>query len=170
MNREERNEILDDEYLIVRNSGEIPEITLHSALHFLTEDPEGPGIELADEELSVLKSAAAERYQEIVLRDIQLKNYHKTLYRGIRRSIYNLERYQQFCMRQDLDWHDFQQIVGEQLLRFLDEGISAAGTDIPKQFLNCTYSQLVDFSNECGVAKGQLPKNIEHYCTAEADI
>lgn len=170
MNTEERSEILDDEYLIVRNSGEIPEITLHSALHFLTEDPEGPGLELTGDELSVLKSAAAERCQEIVLRDIQLENYHKTLYRGIRRSIYNLERYQQFCTRQDLDWHGFQKTVGEQLLRFLDEGVSVAGTDIPKQFLNCTYPQLLDFASECGVKKEQLPENIENHCTLEADL
>ncbi len=169
MNREERQEILDDEYLIVRNSGEIPEITLHSVLHYLTEDPEGPGLELSDGERSVLKSAAVERYQEIVLRDIQVGNFHKTLYRGIRRSIYNLERYQQFCMRQQLDWQGFQQTAGLQLLQFLNDGILAAGNDLPEQFLNCTYPQLLEFSLDCGVKKGQLPENTERYCIAQED-
>ncbi len=169
MKREERREILDDEYLIVRNSGEIPEITLHSVLHYLTEDPDGPGLELSSEERAVLKSAAARRYQEIVLRDIQVENYHKTIYRGIRRSIYNLERYQQFCTRQELDWHGFQQAAGEQLLRFLSDGMTAAGKDLPEQFLNCSYPQLLDFFHECGLKKEQLPENVEHCCEVKAD-
>ncbi len=164
MNEAERLEMLDDEWLIIRNSGEIPEITYHSSLYFLTDDPVGPGLLLVKEEIRVLQSAAVERYEEIILRDLLLENYHKTIYRGIRRSIYNLERYQQFCTRQGMEWQGFQETVAQQLLLFLGQGRLAAGKELPLLFLNCTFAQLLSFSDECGVARERLPDDAAHYC------
>lgn len=164
MNWAERQEILEDEWLIVRNSGELPEITFHSSLYFLTEDKSGPGLVLDENEILSLKHAAVERYQEIILRDILLDNYHKSLYRGIRRAIYNLERLQKFCERQGLEWVYFREIVAEQLVLFLEQGISIAGNDLPRVFLNCTFDQLLIFLEKCEVQKEQLPENIMQFC------
>ncbi len=62
--------LLADELLIVRHSGEIPEVALHSSIYYLTQDPDGPTISIDAEDLDQLKGAALERYQEIIFRDL----------------------------------------------------------------------------------------------------
>jgi hypothetical protein len=96
-----RKELLDDEWLIVRHSGEIPEIALHSAFYYLTEDPEGPRLQLSGEEIRYLQEAAAARYQEIILRDLCYENRELTIYRGVRRAIFNWHRFVAFCKREN---------------------------------------------------------------------
>ncbi len=164
MTEEERRELLADEWLIVRNSGEIPEITFHSSLYYLTEDEEGPGLCLAEEEILALKEAAGKRYQEIILRDMDLDNFHKTIYRGIRRSIYNWERYLKFCQRQSISCGDFRQTVARNLLFFLEQGKSGAGKQLPEVFINCSFFQLICFGQELGLGLEQLPGDIYLFC------
>ena len=96
-----RREILEEEWLIVRHSGEIPEIALHSALYFLTEDPLGPCLQLSAEEIESLQDAAICRYQEIIMRDLCYENRNLSIYRGVRRAIVNWHRFVTFCERQD---------------------------------------------------------------------
>jgi hypothetical protein len=96
-----RQELLENEWFVVRHSGEIPEIALHSALHYLTEDLNGPRLQLSIEELHSLQEAAATRYQEIILRDLCFENHKLTIYRGIQRAIFNWYRFVAFCERQD---------------------------------------------------------------------
>jgi len=94
---EERIELLADEWLMVRHSGEIPEIAFHSSLYYLCQESDGPRLSLSEEELVKLKDAAVQRCQEIVLRDITVDNFHKTIYRGVLRTLYNWERCKDFC-------------------------------------------------------------------------
>ncbi len=96
-----RKELLEDEWLMVRHSGEIPEIALHSAFYALTEDPEGPCLQLSAEEIQYLQEAAAARYQEIILRDLCYENRELTIYRGVLRAICNWHRFVAFCKRED---------------------------------------------------------------------
>lgn len=96
-----RQELLENEWFVVRHSGEIPEIALHSALHYLTEDLNGPQLQLGIEELHSLQEAAATRYQEIIRRDLCYENHKLTIYRGIQRAIFNWHRFVAFCERQD---------------------------------------------------------------------
>ena len=42
MERTPDQHILDDELLIIRHSGEIPEVALQGSIFFLTSDPQGP--------------------------------------------------------------------------------------------------------------------------------
>ena len=100
-----RQELLENEWFVVRHSGEIPEIALHSAFHYLTEDPNGPRLQLSVEELHSLQEAAAARYQEIILRDLCYENHKLTSYRGIQRAIFNWHRFVAFCERQDTICH-----------------------------------------------------------------
>lgn len=95
-----RQESLEDEWLMVRHSGEIPEIALHSAFYYLTEDPEGPRLQLALDEIRDLQEAGAARYQEIILRDLCYENRELTFYRGVQRAICNWHRFVAFCERQ----------------------------------------------------------------------
>ena len=43
----ERNALMEEELLLVRHSGEIPEVALHASLHFLCDDEEGPRLILS---------------------------------------------------------------------------------------------------------------------------
>jgi len=101
-----RQELLEDEWLVVRHSGEIPEIALHSAFYYLTEDLNGPRLRLSVDEMQYLQEAAATRCQEIILRDLCYENRELTVYRGIRRAIFNWHRFVAFCERQDINCHN----------------------------------------------------------------
>jgi len=161
---EERRELLADEWLIVRNSGEIPEITLHSALYYLQEDEDGPGLELTREELHALKEAALERYHEIIIRDISVENYHKSIYRGVRRTIYNWQRCQTFGERQSVPCEHFREIAARALLLFLQHGSDAAGKSLPENFINCSCNELRKLVEELQIDSEQLPDNIAQFC------
>ncbi len=164
MTEEERAELLDDEWLIVRNSGEIPEITYHSVLYFVSVDPEGPGIDLSENEKKHLKDAAVQRYHEIILRDIQLENFHKTIYRGIKRTIYNWYRCKAFGERQNLDCNAFRETAARILLLFLEQGMQAAGESLPENFLNCHFDELVAFTKELSIAPEKLSPDLVQFC------
>jgi len=161
---EERAELLGDEWLIVRHSGEIPEITYHSSLYFLTEDGDGPRLRLTEGELQYLKDAAIQRYHEIVLRDIIIENFHKTIYRGVRRTLYNWHRCKVFEQRQSIPCDLFQKTVANQLLRFLEQGVAAAGKDLPQIFINCSVAQLYELAAGLGIETEQLPSGISEFC------
>ncbi|MBW6521220.1 MAG: hypothetical protein K0A99_09475 [Desulfoarculaceae bacterium] len=96
-----RREFLEEEWLMVRHSGEIPEIAFHSALYFLTDDPDGPRLQLSVEEIESLQDAAITRYQEIIMRDLCYEKRKLSSYRGVRRAIFNWHRFVTFCERQD---------------------------------------------------------------------
>ena len=165
MTEEERRELLADEWLIVRNSGEIPEITYHSTLYYLQEDKDGPGLELTGDECHVLKEAAQERYYEIILRDISLENYHKSIYRGVKRTIYNWQRCQMFTRRQGHSSCDiFRATVARALLVFLREGVQTSGKDLPEKFINCTVEELQELAEELEIETDELPQNIAQSC------
>lgn len=170
MTKEERNELLADEWLIVRHSGEIPEITFHSSLYYLTVESDGPGLSLTDEELARLKDAAFQRYQEIILRDICLENFHKTIYRGVRRTLYNWERCKAFTLRQSIDCGTFQEKAAQTLLDFLEQGVSAAGKTIDKNFINCSAVQLIALGEELGLMVKQFPPDIAQFCLPDSEI
>jgi len=165
---EEREVLLTDEWIIVRNSGEIPEITFHSSLYYLTEDCDGPGLMLDEEELARLKNAAVLRYQEIILRDISVENFHKTIYRGVRRTLYNWQRWKAFTLRQSIDCGTFQETAAQALLHFLEEGVSAAGRILPENFINCSADQLIALGEELGIMPEQFPSNITRFCLPDS--
>lgn len=164
MTGEERDELLDDEWLIVRHSGEIPEITYHSSLYYLTREADGPKLFLLDAELSRLKGAAVLRYQEIVLRDLSLDNFHKTIFRGPRRTLYNWQRFNDFMVRQEIEPGDFDRVVARELLIFLEQGVECVGKTLPEHFINCREEQLLEFVAELGIDQQLLPPNIGQFC------
>ena len=167
MTEEERAELLDDEWLIVRNSGEIPEITYHSSLYFVSVDLDGPGLALSVDEKKHLKEAAVQRYHEIILRDIQLENFHKTIYRGVRRTIYNWYRCMAFGKRQNLDCYAFRETVARNLILFLEQGVQAVGKSLPENFLNCHVHELVEFTIELKIDPEILSPDLVQFCVPD---
>jgi hypothetical protein len=157
-------EVLDNEWLLVRDSGETPEIALHSALYYLIEDPDGPGLHLNDEQTRFLKQAAAERYREIILRDLQQSNRELSLYRGVKRSIINYHRFQSFCRRQQVDGGGFIPEIAAALLLFLATEAACATKGRREASINCSFLELNAFAMQIGLVKDTLPHELDRLC------
>jgi len=151
-----RAQILEDELLIVRDSGEIPEIALHATLHYLSNDPEGPELTLTDTELRSLQDAALARCREIVLRDLDPDNRDLSIYRGIKRSIYNWNRLQAFCGRLERRQDGFQGVVLTALRTFLGREVEDVAAGVRSSSINCTAEELLDFCRCLGCDDAEM--------------
>jgi hypothetical protein len=160
-------EHLDNEWFVVRHSGEIPEIALYAARHYLTEAEDGPRLYLSRDQWGRLLDAARVRYREIVLRDLQLDNRDTSIYRGLARSIINYRRFESFCSRHGLDMQDFCREVAAALLIFLvAESAEVAGGG-RKSSINCTFAELNDFACRIGLVRDSLPESMRRLCPEE---
>ena len=131
-------ELYENEWYVVRHSGEIPEIALHSALYFLTRDKAGPQLELQG-----LQDAALARFSEIILRDILPENVGTSVYRGLSRSMANYQRYLKFCGRQSLEPVLHEQ-VGKQLLVFLEEELRIVQGGFRHSSIDCSWNDFLE--------------------------
>jgi len=164
MKQDERESILDEEVLIVRNSGEIPEIALHSSLYYLEEDEEGPRFALREEELENLYVAALERAREIVLRDLDPDNRDLRMYRGPARSIVNWQRLQNLSRRINRQSPGFADTVSGALVSYLHREVQDVRASVRVSSVNCSCSQLLSFSEELGLDADSLPAGWESLC------
>jgi hypothetical protein len=139
-------EAIENEWHIVRHSGETPEIAYNSAIYYLTRAKGGPHIHLSDQHIIWLKEAAVERYTEIVLRDLQHFNSNKSIYRGIGRSIVNYHRFCVFCSRQQLQVEKVRDLAAEALLVFLETESARLHNTTKPSIINCTYEELVSYA------------------------
>ena len=139
------DEHLENEWYLVRYSGEIPEIALHASIYYLTRAAEGPRLTLTTDQFDTLRDAACERFKEIVLRDLDHNNVGAPTYRGITRSMVNYQRFCTFCRRQGLDATMLQLEVAEALERFIrvEKGIVESGKR--QTVINCNLDDLVQF-------------------------
>lgn len=161
----ELTEHIANEWYVVRHSGELPEVALHSSIYYLTTAKEGPGLVLTANHLLELQLAALERYREIILRDLLPENRETTMYRGVKRSIINYQRYTKFCQRQGLDpVPDFPEKVGNALLNLLRVEIAEASNGIQQSVINCTSEELFSFAKELNVSLSMLPDGLAALC------
>ena len=167
MTREDRGTILEEEIIILRNSGEIPEIALHSSLYYLEEDSEGPQINLQEEELHLLYDAALERAQEIVLRDLDPANRNLSIYRGPARSITNWYRLKSFCKRINRTCPGFNETVSNALLRFMQQECEDLLSSLRRSSVNCSAQEIERFCDELGIDPSVLPENWKTLCCQE---
>jgi len=161
-----RVQILEDELLIVRHSGEIPEIALHATIHYLQEDPEGPQLTLTDVELRSLQDAALERCREIVLRDLDPENRDRTIYRGIKRTLYNWKRMQDFCGRIGHRQDAFRMVVREALVTFLHREANDVAAGGRSSCINCSAGELIEFARKLDCNTDRFPSGWQDLCTA----
>lgn len=162
---EPESEHLENEWYVVRHSGEIPEIALNSSFYYLTRDKKGPQILLSGKDLDYLKKAAVDRFREIILRDIQFENREKSIYRGIKRTVANWYRFESFCIRQDISSIGLKQEVALQLIAFLST--VSASADTCDFTLNCSGKELMTFVAHLGLETGNLPESISLLCMEE---
>jgi len=158
-------EHIDDEWFVVRHSGELPEVALYSSLYYLTEAEDGPKLILAENHVRELQSAAMERYQDIILRDLLPENRNTSMYRGVKRAIINYQRYQRFCHRQDLELPTgFIQKVAETFCSLVAAEVADAAAGGNETALNCSFNELQCFATEIGLAAENLPSELTGIC------
>ncbi|HBI15374.1 MAG TPA: hypothetical protein DDY20_07660 [Desulfobulbaceae bacterium] len=160
----DRKALLEEELIILRNSGEIPEIALHASLKFLTEDEEGPRLTLREDELHLLHKAALARAMEIVLRDLDPRNRDLRIYRGVARSLVNWQRLQKFCDRINRPCPGFRETVAQALLVFLDNELREVRAGKRASAVNCSASDLEAFCRELSVEMALLPPGWRSLC------
>ncbi|MHB8148545.1 MAG: hypothetical protein ACYDIB_00120 [Desulfobulbia bacterium] len=153
---------LAEELLIVRHSGEIPEIAFHSSLYYLCEDPDGPQLTLGQNELDLLRQQVVARYREILLRDLSPENRDARIFRGLKRCIFNWERLGKFCARQAMEIEaTLRQEIAEALRCFLQQEANEVRAGLRQSCLNCTREELDGFAREIGVGPEELPEGLE---------
>jgi hypothetical protein len=99
MRSEERSRLIEDELVLLADSGELPEVAYHAALWQLCGDPDGPRLTLTEAERRQLQDGALRRCQRIILRDLTPAFRDRRIWRGPQRSICNWARYLTFCRR-----------------------------------------------------------------------
>ncbi len=151
-----RQELLDNEWHAVRDSGEIPEVAYHSSLYYLTTDENGPRLQLSDEEIDRLLDAARCRYRDIILRDMTPENRGKSFYRGLKRSMENWRRFTVFHERYKVELLSLQQEAASALQAFL--AVEVAEGIFPSASLNCSLQELFAFARELGLLRHDLPE------------
>lgn len=164
---DERALILEEELLIVRHSGEIPEIAFHSSLHYLCNDQEGPSFLLSAEELKPLQDAAIERYQEIILRDLDPENRDLPLFRGVQRAICNWQRLKVFCKRIKRECTGFRPVVSKALYGFIQQEMLDVGSGRRTTSINCSEQELQEFAAELELPPTKLPGELGWLCKQE---
>lgn len=157
-------DLIEDEWYHVRFSGEIPEVALHSSIHFLTEDSEGPRIELDVDNLNYLEGAVIARYREIIFRDINPENKKKSIYRGVLRAIANWRRLKRFCHRHGLNYSGIKTEVAQQFLIFLEKEIAEIAENPEATSINCSFVDLDSFAGELGVCLKALQEKLKPIC------
>lgn len=160
----ERTDLLEEEWLLVRHSGEIPEVALHASLYYLSEDDKGPRLALTPEEIRLLEEAALTRYREIILRDLDVSNRDLPLFRGVRRANHNWYRFGRFSDKVGRTSETFRVLAAEALLDYLRVELEelAAGTRVSS--INCTAAALLTFAIALGIEPAHLPENWARLC------
>lgn len=157
-------EVLENEWYIVRYSGETPEIAYNSAVYQLSRAQDGPRISLTDEQVELLRNAAVDRFIEIILRDLQHFNSTKSIYRGIARSIVNYRRFCTFCSRQQLAVNQVRPQLAEALLDFLRTETTRLQCGDQSTIINCSYIELQSFAGELGLELSDTFFALAEFC------
>jgi len=160
---------LADELLIVRHSGEIPEVALHGSLYYLTRAADGPALVLTEAEIGALKGMALARYREIINRDLEPGNRDRSLYRGLARAATNWRRLEKFCQREGLAVAALRQEICSALLTFLQREAEDVASGRRAPSINCQAEELLAFAEAIGLSPTELPPNWMSLCPARPD-
>jgi len=164
---DERDDLLTEELLLVRHSGEIPEVALHTSLYYLSSDDDGPKLRLTDEEIRQLEEAALARYQEIILRDLDPANRKLSLFRGIRRADHNWRRLIQFCNKTGRSYEKFRLLAAPALVGYLRQELAEVSAGKHQPSINCSAAGLRTFAQTIGIDPAALPAGWAGLCEQE---
>jgi len=159
-----RQHILSEEALLIIKSGEIPEVAYYSSIHYLTEDPEGPHLNIQPSDLIALEEAVVQRYRTIILRDITLENRGRSIYRGLKRCAANWKRLVNFSDKKSIDISSARKEVTDALREFLRQEIMDVSSSKRETCINCSYAVLTEFACSLGLPRDDLPAKVETLC------
>ena len=163
-----KEKYLEEEILIIEDTGgEMPEVALHGSIFFLCGDSEGPRLTLTEEEKLPLKKAVVNRYQTIILRDLQPENRRKSIYRGLRRSAVNWKRMKFFAEREKLEIEHVRSKIARALLAFLKEEVHSVQERGELSCVNCNRDTLQEFAEEIGLSTEELISGWQDLCCNE---
>ncbi len=160
----DHHSLIEEEVFAIHHSGEMPEVALHTALYDLQEDRGGPCLDLTPEDIASLKDAVEQRYQRILLRDLNPRFRDRSIYRGLARAIANWQRLTRFCEREGRDTTPHRQAAAQALARFLAVETDDVAHGRPPGAVNCTAYQLKAFAETLGLAASDLPKGWQQVC------
>ena len=158
------DDLVENEYYIVRHSGETPEIAYNSAIYFLERAQDGPGLVLSYEQRKVLQAAAVDRWQEIVLRDMDHENVGRSIYRGIARSMCNYERFVMFCKRQNIDPEPVKRNAAHDYSAFLERELHNLSCTDAQCVVNTSFEELQKFASILGIEFLPQYHQFRHHC------
>lgn len=156
--------LVEDEWYAVRYSGEIPEVAYHGALFHLTEEHNGPQIELSKDQQDRLLEAVALRYLDITLRDLLQKNKDTGGYRGLKRSYINWQRFLLFCERYSIDVEVYRKMIAAALTDLLQHENRLMERGEPGGEFNCSLAELLSFMELVGLNSADLPASLTNCC------
>ncbi|MEA1867409.1 MAG: hypothetical protein U9N19_04820 [Thermodesulfobacteriota bacterium] len=152
-----KENILSEEAFLILHSGEIPEVAYYGSIHYLTEDPEGPLLNIEPLDLISLEEAVVRRYRIIILRDVTPGNRDRSMYRGLKRCAANWRRLVKFSDKRSIDISSIRKEVTGALKDFLRQEIMDVSSDKRKTCINCSYSVLTEFAYSLGLSRDDLP-------------
>jgi len=159
-----KKNILSEEAFLILHSGEVPEVAYYGSIHYLTEDPEGPLLNIGPLDLISLKEAVVQRYRTIILRDVTPGNRDRSVYRGLKRCAANWKRLVNFSDKRSIDISSIRKEVIDALKDFLSQEIMDVSSGKRKTCINCSYSVLTELACGLGLSKDDLPERVEMLC------
>jgi len=156
--------LVENEWYAVRYSGEIPEVAYHGALFHLTEEHNGPQIELSLDQQDRLLEAVALRYMDITLRDLLPENKDTGGYRGLKRSFINWQRFLLFCERYSIDAEVYRKMIAAALTDLLQHENRLREKGEPEGEFNCSLAELLSFMEIVGLNLADLPASLRNCC------
>ena len=172
-NPPDRAALLADELLLVRRSGELPEVALHASLHHLEASPDGPGLVLTPAERRALTRAAAEDYQDIIRRDLNPDNRDERRFRGLARALVNWRRFVRFRERHgpadDAEFQNFRAEAGRALIAYLEQECAETAAGLRAPSVNCPASDVRALAEALG-AREDLPDSWEDLCDIKPEF
>ena len=163
-------ENFEDEWYLVRYSGETPEIAFNAAIYFLTRSKQGPKMTLGTSQIELLLNAAIDRYIEIIIRDLIHENHNTSIYRGMSRSIINYHRFCAFCQRQQLDPATVRNKAAQALQLFLEREMEETKNNKRPSIIDCSFFELEKYAGELGVGIHAGLADIATRCTVEGQL
>jgi hypothetical protein len=153
----DKENILSEEAFLILHSGEIPEVAYYGSIHYLTEDPEGPLLNIKPQDLTSLEEAVVQRYKTIILRDLVPGNRDRSVYRGLKRCAANWKRLVNFSDKRNIGISYIRIEVAEALKDFLMQEIMDVSSGKRKTCVNCSYSVLLELAYGLGLSRDDLP-------------
>jgi hypothetical protein len=167
MKESDKKTYIEEEVFVVQHSGEIPEVTLHESLYYLSEDDEGPGLQVKPDDVFPLKLAVVKRYRTIILRDLAPGNRDKRIYRGLARCAANWQRLIIFCTREGIDFQIIRNEAAGALREFLDTEVADVDSKKRSSCINCSQAEIEELAISLGVSLEEMPMGWRELCPQE---